>query len=612
MGPDSSRATRDLIRERIDMVQLVNEYVPGGLQARGADDHWGRCPFHEEQHASFHITPSRGFYKCFGCGKGGDVFRFVEEIEGISFPDALRRLAERSGVQLAPRSPEERVREERRASLLRAVEQVAAFYERVLWSKTPVGERGRRVLASRGITEETARAFRLGVAPDGFGALPQLGRERDIPLQALLEAGLVRMKDGGRPYDFFRDRLMFPIADEQGKVVAFGGRTLAEDPRKYMNSTEVPGLYEKRKVLYGLDRAKKDRPKRLVVVEGYIDVVVPHQVGQRNFVASLGTALTPEQARLARRYVDEVVLLFDGDAAGAAATHRALANLVGESGLTFKVGRLPAGVDPDDLARKDPAALAQVVEQADELIAFLVQETLRDRDKTSAATQERAIRAAIKLLARIDNRVALFVELKKVAERFGIPEQLLRDETVKAQSEEARSQSKVGAAAGSTSGSKPGASRPAPAPKQKDDIEAKLLEVLLALPEAAGQMAARGVGPTAWTAAPSRRIAEVAFALAAAGEVVDPAAVLGRLDDPAARDLASQLIGRIDLNKSYQKELEGVDALLVRAQQRQLQEITREIRQTRDPQATERLLGEHKRLRAEIDEARTRSVAKAR
>lgn len=607
MGPDSSRATRDLIRERIDMVQLVNEYVPGGLQARGADDHWGRCPFHEEQHASFHITPSRGFYKCFGCGKGGDVFRFVEEIEGVSFPDALRRLAERANVALAPRSPEERVREERRASLLRAVEQVAAFYERVLWSKTPIGERGRRMLTSRGITEETARAFRLGVAPDGFGALPQLGRERDIPLQALLEAGLVRMKDGGRPYDFFRDRLMFPIADEQGKVVAFGGRTLAEDPRKYMNSTEVPGLYEKRKVLYGLDRAKKDRPKRLVVVEGYVDVVVPHQVGQRNFVASLGTALTPEQARLARRYVDEVVLLFDGDAAGGAATHRALANLVGESGLTFKVGRLPAGVDPDDLARKDPAALAQVVEQADELIAFLIQETLRDRDKTSAATQERAIRAAIKLLARIDNQIALFVELKKVAERFGIPEQLLRDETVKAQSEEARNQQPK-------PGAKPGAApRPAaPAVKQKDDIEAKLLEVLLALPEAAQQMAARGVGPDSWTSAPSRAVASAAFALAASGEVVDPAAVLGRLDDPAARDLASQLIGRIDLNKSYQKDLEGVDALLVRAQQRQLQEITREIRQTRDPQATERLLGEHKRLRAEIDEARTRSVARTR
>jgi DNA primase len=218
LGPDSSRATRDLIRERIDMVQLVNDYVPGGLQARGPDDHWGRCPFHEEQRASFHITPSRGLYKCFGCGKGGDVFRFVEEKEGVSFPEALKRLAERAGVRLEAASPEERAREARRASLLRASDLVAAFYERVLWSKTPAGERGRQVLASRGIDEETARTYRLGLAPDdGRALLPQLARERDIPLQALLDLGLVRSRDGGRPYDFFRDRLMFPICDEQGR-----------------------------------------------------------------------------------------------------------------------------------------------------------------------------------------------------------------------------------------------------------------------------------------------------------------------------------------------------------------------------------------------------------
>src|SRR5690606_22487223 len=157
-------------------------------------------------------------------------------------------------------------------------------------------------------------------------------------------------------------------------------RTLGDDERKYMNSPETAGVYEKRKVLYGLDRARKERPKRLVVVEGYVDVVVPHQAGHKNFVASLGTALTPEQARLARRYVDEVVLLFDGDGAGAAATHRALANLVGETGLTFKVGRLPVGADPDDLARKDPAALEALLEGAEDLIAFLISATIEGRD----------------------------------------------------------------------------------------------------------------------------------------------------------------------------------------------------------------------------------------
>lgn len=615
MGPDSSRAARDLIRERIDMVQLVGDYVPGGLQARGHDDHWGRCPFHEEQRASFHITPSKGFYKCFGCGKGGDIFRFVEEVEGVNFPEALRRLAERAGVRLEASSPEERAREARRAELLRATEMVAAFYERVLWSKAPAGERGRQMLAARGISEETARAFRLGVAP-GFTpdgrfprpALPQLARERDIPLEALLELGLLRQKDGGRPYDFFRDRLMFPIADEQGKVVAFGGRTLGDDERKYMNSPEVPGVYEKRKVLYGLDRARKARPKRLVVVEGYVDVVVPHQAGHRDFVASLGTALTPEQARLARRYVDEVVLLFDGDAAGVAATQRALANLVGETGLRFKVARLPAGLDPDDLARREPGALERVLEASEDLIAFLIGETLRGPD----GSQERAVRAAIRLLGRIDDRVALFMELKKVAERFGLPEQVLRDETVKAQSEARAGAGAPAGAAGRPGGRAGGPTAPARAPAAKDDVETKLLEALLAVPDAAAQLSAQGVGPAAWSTGPGRLVAEAVFAVAAEQGTADPAAVLARLDDPAARDLAHGLVGRIDGGKNYVKELEGAEALVVRARQRRLQELTREIRQTKDPQATERLLAEHKRLRTEIDEARARQVARAR
>lgn len=596
------------------MVQLVNEYVPGGLQPRGADDHWGRCPFHEEQHPSFHVTPSKGFYKCFGCGKGGDIFRFVEEIEGVTFPEALKRLAERAGVRLEAASPEERAREARRAALVRALEQVAGFYERVLWSKTAAGERGRRMLQARGITDETARAFRLGVAPDGWSALPQMARERDVPIQALLDLGLVRQRDGGRPYDFFRDRLMFPISDEQGKVVAFGGRTLGDDERKYMNSPETAGVYEKRKVLYGLDRARKERPKRLVVVEGYVDVVVPHQAGHRNFVASLGTALTPEQARLARRYVDEVVLLFDGDDAGAAATHRALANLVGETGLTFKVARLPVGVDPDELVRKDPAALQAVLEEAEDLIAFLIGETLRGRDAASAATQERAVRAAIRLLGRIDDRVAMFMQLKTVAERFGLPEQVLREETAKAQAEAQRRPAAGRSERGAERGGPPGRSPEPAAPRRpatRDDVEAKLLEALIAVPDAAAQVAERGVGPASWTAGPTRQVAEAVFALASEQGAVDPAGVLSRLDDAAARDLAARLIGRIDSNKNYVKELEGVDALLVRARQRRLQEITREIRQTKDPQATERLLAEHKRLRAEIDDAR-RAVARAR
>ena len=433
-----SKATRERIRERIDLIQLVSEYV--ALQPRGPDDFWGRCPFHEEKRPSFHVRPSKGMFKCFGCSKGGDVFRFVEEIEGIDFKEALKRCAQRANVPLDEVSPEERARDDKRAELMRALNQTAEFFTDVLWSNTPAGAKGRATLAARGVTEATAKAWRLGMAPEGWGALHQAARERKISEQALLELGLLRKKEqgtSGRPYDFFRDRLMFPICDDQGRVVAFGGRTLSDDERKYMNSPEVAGIYEKRRVLYGLDKAKKapkptEGPRRLVVVEGYLDVVIPHQAGLNTFVASLGTAFTLEQAKLARRFFDEAVLLFDGDAAGQAATQRALAALVGASDLTFKVARLPDGFDPDDLVRKDLPALERCLAQADDLVGFLVAETLRGWDAASPQGRERAIKASVRLLARIESELLQTTELNVVAHRFGIPEQLLRDEIIKA------------------------------------------------------------------------------------------------------------------------------------------------------------------------------------
>jgi DNA primase len=248
------------------------------------------------------------------------------------------------------------------------------------------------------------------------------------------------------------------------------------------------------------------------------------------------------------------------------------------------------------------------VDEADDLMGFLIQETLRGRDAASAATQERAVRAAIRLLGRIEDRVALFMELKRVAERFGIPEQVLRDETVKAQAEARAS----GARPGRGGPGRAAEARPARRAPPKDDLEAKLLEALLAVPAATAQVAARGVGPEAWDDGPARQVAAAVFALARGGEAVEAGEVLGALEDPAARDLASALIGRIDPSKDYVRELEGVDALLVRARERRAQELLRELRQTKDPQAKARLLAEHARLRAEIDGARSRSVAKAR
>lgn len=618
-----SKATRERIRERIDLIQLVSEYV--SLQPRGPDDFWGRCPFHEEKRPSFHVRPSKGMFKCFGCSKGGDVFRFVEEIEGVDFKEALKRCAQRAGVQLDEVSPEERAREDKRAELLRALHQTAEFFSDVLWSNTPAGAKGRATLAARGVSEATAKAWRLGMAPEGWGALHQAARERKIPEQALLELGLLRRKEqgsgGGRPYDFFRDRLMFPICDDQGRVVAFGGRTLSDDERKYMNSPEVAGIYEKRRILYGLDKAKKapkpaEGPRRLVVVEGYLDVVIPHQAGLTTFVASLGTAFTLEQAKLARRFFDEAVLLFDGDAAGQAATQRALAALVGASDLTFKVARLPEGFDPDDLVRKDLPALERCLAQADDLVGFLVAETLRGWDAASPQGRERAIKASVRLLARIESELLQTTELNVVAHRFGIPEQLLRDEIIKAKRQEQTQATQQGDRAARRG-------EPAPAPKKALEVgldaESALLEALLALPDATARAAAAGLTAATFEEGPRRQLATALFALAAepgnTAGTVQATDVLARVEEQGARALAGALIGRIDASKDYARVLDSTGALLLRAQRRRLQEVQRELRMTKDTARQAGLLAESKRLRDAIEAQssdRSRATAKAR
>ncbi|MCA8924630.1 MAG: DNA primase [Planctomycetes bacterium] len=575
------------------MVQLVSEYVQ--LEQRGAQDFWGRCPFHDEKSASFHVLPGRGIFKCFGCGKGGDIFSFVSEVEGVGFADTVRLLAQRANVELEEATPQERARAARKQELQRATNLACEFFASVLWSDTPAGARGRAYLQERGITDETARAFRLGVAPPEWDALTQHAAQARLPFDALREAGLARQRDGRGAYDFFRDRLMFPICDVQGRVVAFGGRTLCGDERKYMNSPEVPGLYEKRRLLYGLDHAKRDRPQRLVVVEGYMDVVIPHQAGRTEFVAALGTAFTPEQAKLAGRYVDEVVLLFDGDEAGAQATLRALAKLVGQAGITIRVARLPAGVDPDDAVRKDPALLENALTEADDVVGFLVGEALRGFDRSSPAGRERVIKAALKLLAPIPDPIRLSAELNTVAERFGVPETVLREELTQAR----RPQRKRRVA---------GDRGPAPGPAvEPAGIEERLLEAFLAVPDGARRAQEQGIGAELFSAGPARAVASAIFTAAERGPV-QPTNVLDQLEGEPRR-LAGGLIGKIDPNKDYEGDLAGVARLVQRVTQSRLEHVRQQLSQKPDPETERRLLEEWRALNSRLQQPGSASKA---
>src|SRR6266699_1512251 len=297
------------VKAKVDLVKVVQEHVRLSKRNR---DFWGLCPFHQEDSPSFKVNPQMQSWYCFGCERSGDVFTFVELIEKTDKRGALQMLAERAGVELKQLSPDQKDRADLRKRVLAMLKLAAQYYEYVLW-KSPAGEPGRRLLESRRVDEETARRFQLGYAPAGRGFAEYLRAKKRSLLDAQ-EAGLMR-RDGT---DFFAERLVIPIRDERGQVLAFTARTVRQDEqKKYINSPEGP-TYIKGRVVYGLDLARDEIARRghAVVMEGQFDVITAHGAGIQNTVASSGTALTDDQVRLLKRFTDELLLVFDADRAG--------------------------------------------------------------------------------------------------------------------------------------------------------------------------------------------------------------------------------------------------------------------------------------------------------
>jgi DNA primase len=320
---------------------------------RKGREHLGLCPFHNEKTPSFTVNDDKAFYHCFGCGQHGDVISFAMEMEGLSFPEAIERLAAQAGLEVPQSSPEERARAKVRATLYDVVEQVCAWYEEQL--AQPGGRAGYDYLRDRGFSDETIARFRLGFAPDGRGRLLEVMESRGVRLDQLVEAGLLKIPEGGGdPRDYFFSRVMFPINDSRGRVIAFGGRILGDGQPKYLNSPETP-LFQKGRSLYNFTMAREaSREARTVIVaEGYTDVIALAQAGLPNAVAPLGTALTEDQMRLLWRVADEPVLCFDGDNAGARAALRAAERALPllQPGKTLRFMALPAGEDPDSLIK---------------------------------------------------------------------------------------------------------------------------------------------------------------------------------------------------------------------------------------------------------------------
>lgn len=322
------------VRQANDIVSVISDYA--GLKRRG-NKFWACCPFHNEKTASFTVTAEKGLYYCFGCHASGDVFKFLMAKENISFAEAVRRLAERAGLQVPEeeRSAEDIKRDEARKRLYKINEMACAFFHNCL-VKTRYGEEGKAYLRKRGLSEQTIRDFRLGFAPDSWNKLTDAFAAKGVAGKELVELGLAKEKNG-RFYDAFRNRVIFPIYDGRDRVVGFGGRVLDDSKPKYLNSPETP-IFNKRNLLFALNRAHRSiyDEGRAVLVEGYMDVVSAHNKGITNVVASLGTAFTERQARLLQRQAKELILAYDMDTAGRQATLRAM-EIVRSLGLHIRV-----------------------------------------------------------------------------------------------------------------------------------------------------------------------------------------------------------------------------------------------------------------------------------
>jgi len=409
----------DDLRARADIVEVIGAQVR--LRKAGRN-YVGLCPFHQEKTPSFSVNRERGFFHCFGCGVGGTVFDFVMRVEALTFPEAVRSLARRYGVEI-PERGEPGMPSSEREALITANQVAAEFYAHVLWN-TPDGSIAREYLKSRAITVETAKTFMLGFAPARPSSLAAALNRRGLAKPGTV-LGLVREdSDGAR--DLFRARLIFPIRDVQARVIGFGGRVLDQRLPKYINSPESP-LYSKARSIYGISEARQTivANDRVIVVEGYIDAIVLAQAGFKEVVASLGTALTADQLRIVGRYTKNVLACFDGDDAGRHASMRALEVFL-DAGLLARGVFIPSGYDPDTLVRERGAAtFAQALEKAISLYDYLV-ETLAAGAAGEPFRRAEAARTVAELLKKVRDPF-VFNALSQKASKLGIEERLLRE-----------------------------------------------------------------------------------------------------------------------------------------------------------------------------------------
>ncbi|MCL2678505.1 MAG: DNA primase [Clostridiales bacterium] len=409
----------DEIQSKVDILDLVSRYV---TLRRAGKNYTGLCPFHSEDTPSFTVTPEKQIFYCFGCQKGGGAVSFIMEMEGLSYPEAVRKLARETGVEIPEKLSPQAAAQSREKELLHKIHsRAAAFYAQTL-SASPCARAAREYLKKRGIGEDLVKAFGLGYAPeDDWEALAKHLSQQGFCAAELQKSGLCgQSAKNGRLYDKFHGRLLFPICDHKGQVVAFGGRIVGEGQPKYLNSPETP-IYNKSSHLYGLSVAHSHlrRLDEALIMEGYMDVLAAHQFGLTNAVASLGTAFTAEQARLLKRYTARAVLAYDGDAAGIKATHRAL-EILRAQGFQVKVLSLPSGLDPDDFLRqKGRNGWEEFTPQG--ALEYLLDQALRLHDSGSAAGKGAVVKALLPAISQSKSEVERDSFIRLLAGKLSVP-----------------------------------------------------------------------------------------------------------------------------------------------------------------------------------------------
>ena len=433
----------DEIKSRIDIVDLISEYVP--LKKAGRN-YKALCPFHTEDTPSFIVFPESGTWHCFGaCGTGGDIFTFIMKRENMDFGEALRFLARRAGVELAPRTPAQ-VAEEEKKERLRQIHTAAALYYHDKLLHSPEGQSARAYLEKRAIGAEMVERFQLGYAPAAWRNVSTYLMQKGYRRAELEQAGLIIVKEEGSYYDRFRGRLMIPIRDGRGQVIAFGGRALDDSEAKYINSPKTP-LFNKSHVLFGLDLARESirASGQAVVVEGYMDVIQAHQHGASNVVASMGTALTEAQVRLLKRFARIIILALDADTAGQKATLRgldlsrqimlheivkigpALVESQYSSEADVRIAVLPAGKDPDEVLRADPGQWARLIAEAQPIIDYYFRLVKSELDPTSPQSKSQAVKQLLPIIADLEDSVQRAHYLQKLARLVQVEEKTLAE-----------------------------------------------------------------------------------------------------------------------------------------------------------------------------------------